>query len=89
VSGSDSGVKSYAQDYKVTATPHLTRALANLAALSGNAPTSVSAGPGGLAATNGGPSDAALAGLAGGVALMAGSGALLARGRRSRRAAAG
>ncbi len=88
MSGSDSAVKSYARDYQVTATPHLTMAIADLAALTGSAPSAVVAGSGGLVATNRGSSDGALAGLAGGLVLMAGSGTLLAR-RRRRRARAG
>ncbi len=61
-------------------------AAADLAALTGTRPAAVLAGSGGLAATGSGPSDTALAA---GVAVMAGSGTVLVRARRSRRAVRG
>ncbi len=83
MSGSSSAVRSYATFYTQLATPHLTMAAADLAALTGTRPAAVLAGSGGLAATGSGPSNAALAA---GLAVMAGSGTVLVRVRRSRRA---
>jgi putative membrane protein len=86
MSGSSSAVRSYATFYTQLATPHLRMAAADLAALTGTQPAAVLAGSGGLAATDSGPSNAALAALAAGLAVMAGSGTVLVRARRSRRA---
>ncbi len=81
--GSATSVVSYAKGYVPIATMHLQMAEAEVAALSAAAPTSVSAGTGGQAQTDTGNGDTWVIGLAGGVVVAVGAGAVELRRRRT------
>jgi putative membrane protein len=68
--GSDTTIKAYATSYIPIATMHLQMAEAEVAALAGVSPTSVSAGTGGLAQTDVGGSDYWIVGVVAGAALV-------------------
>jgi putative membrane protein len=83
--GSNASVIAYAKSYIPIATMHLQMAEAEVAALSGTAPTSVSAGTGGGAQTDIGAGDVWIVGVAGGVVIAAGAGSVELRRRRNGR----
>lgn len=80
--GAAANVKAYATGYIPIATMHLNMATAEVNALSGAAPMSVSAGTGGLATTDTSHEGAWLIGIGAGLALVAGSGTVLVYRRR-------
>jgi len=86
--GSASGVKDYASGYVPIATMHLEMASADVAALTGAAPTSVSAGTGGRAATDTAGSPLLWVGVGAGAVIAIGSAGAALRSRRRVSAAA-